>query len=125
MRKIQKIERVEKEKNGNAPLGRSAEDESSGQELEEFVCCVREEIQAMVGGHYYFIRVREEYVALCRIPILARGEIRQEVLDHIQHGISDDDLCHAIGVRGGNTCQPGYYRISAHIEGKLRALLDA
>jgi len=124
MRKTQKIERMEEE-NENPQPGLSAEDDLPCQELEEFVCCVREEIQAMVGGHYYFILVREECAMLCRVPILAQGEIRHEVMDHIQHGISDDDLCHAIGVRGGNACPPGYYRISDHVERKLRALLDA
>jgi hypothetical protein len=46
-------------------------------------------------------------------------------MDHIQHGISDDDLYHAIGMKEGNHSLSGYYKISDHIEGKLRALLDA
>ena len=117
--------RVKKEEGGNVSPDQLAGPELSGQELEEFVCCVREEIQAMVGGHCYFIEVREECALLCRFPILARGKIRHEVRDHIQHGISDDDLCHAVGVRGGNTPPRGYYRISEHVERKLRALLDA
>ncbi|MGA2934291.1 MAG: hypothetical protein ABSD81_03960 [Methanomicrobiales archaeon] len=125
MGKTQKIKRVEKEENDNRPPALSADEESSGQGLDEFVCCVREEIRAMVGGHYYFIQVREECAMLCRVPLFAQERIRHEVMDHIQHGISDDDLCHAIGVRGGNAPPPGFYEISDHIERKLRALLDA
>jgi hypothetical protein len=125
MGKIPKIKRVEKEENDNRPPALSADEESSGQELEEFVCCVKEEIRAMVGEHYYFIQVKEECAMLCRVPLFAEGRTRHEVMDHVQHGISDDDLCHAIGVRGGNASPPGYYRISDHIERKLRALLDA
>jgi len=94
-------------------------------ELEEFMCCIREEIRALVGGHYYFIRVKEEYATLCRVPLSAPDIARHEVMDHIQHGISDDDLLHALRVLGAHTSQPGCYRISGHIEGKLRALLDA
>jgi len=93
--------------------------------LEEFICCTREEIRALVGGHYYFIRVREECVALCRVPHLEAGRFAHEVLDHRQHGISDDDLEHAIRMKVGHGFQPGYYEISDHIEKKLRALLDA
>ena len=94
-------------------------------ELEEFLCCIREEIRALVGGHYYFIRVKEECVTLCRVPLSSADRARHEVMDHIQHGISDDDLLHALRVLGTHISQPGCYRISGHIEGKLRALLDA
>ena len=98
---------------------------SSGGDLDEFMCCVREEIRALVGGHYYFIEVTEECTTLCRAPHHARDEIRHEVIDHLQHGISDEDLEHAVRMRKGHGFPPGYYEISDHIERKLRALLDA
>jgi hypothetical protein len=100
-------------------------EEGGDPDLQEFMGGVEEDIRAMVGRHYYFIRCRAEGAALCRVPLFARGQFPREVLDHNQHGISDDDLYHAIGVRAGNTAIPGYYKISDHIEGKLRALLDA
>lgn len=125
MGKIQKIERVENEENENGSPSLLADEELSGQGLEEFMCCVREEIRAMVGGHYYFIQVREECAMLCRVPLFAEERIRHEVMDHVQHGISDDDLDHALKMLGAHLSQPGYYEISDHIERKLRALLDA
>jgi hypothetical protein len=100
-------------------------EEGGDPDLSAFMEGVEEEVRAIVGKHYYFIRVRPESVALCRVPLFTKGKFPREVMDHIQHGISDDDLYHAIGIRGGNTSPPGYYKISDHIEGKLRALFDA
>ena len=123
-----KSREVDLEKEGERPARprlHPGEEESPDQELEEFICCVREEIRALVGGHYYFIQVSEECVTLCRVPHLAVERPTHEVMDHRQHGISDDDLDHAIRMRGGHRVQPGYYEISDHIERKLRALLDA
>ncbi|HUK92999.1 MAG TPA: hypothetical protein VLU98_03070 [Methanomicrobiales archaeon] len=120
---IKPVKKVKKkDKPGGRPPTKGAE---PGVELEEFICCIREEIRAMVGGHYYFIQVEEECATLCRVPLSAPGRARHEVMDHVQHGISDDDLLHALRILGAHCSQPGYYRISGHIEGKLRALLDA
>src|SRR5512136_1567648 len=94
-------------------------------DLQEFMGGVEEDIRAMVGKHYYFIRCSADGPALCRIPLFTRGKFPREVIDHAQHGISDDDLYHALGVREGNPAVQGYYKISDHIEGKLRALFDA
>ncbi|HXW98336.1 MAG TPA: hypothetical protein VEI51_01275, partial [Methanomicrobiales archaeon] len=30
------------------------------QDLEEFIFCIRHEVRALVGGHYYYLEVREE-----------------------------------------------------------------
>jgi hypothetical protein len=99
--------------------------EGGDPDLQDFMGGVEDEVRAIVGKHYYFIRARPEGPALCRVPLFTKGKFPREVIDHIQHGISDDDLYHAIGVRGGNPSPPGYYKISDHIEGKLRALFDA
>jgi len=103
----------------------TGEDASSDQGLDEFICDVRGEVRALVGGHFYFIQVREEITLLCRVPHLAGDRPVREVLDHRQHGITDDDLEHAIRMKAGHGAGPGYYEISDHIERKLRALLDA
>ena len=121
-------QKVDRERNGLKKTRIPARREGKGsteREREEFICCVREEVRALVGGHYYFIRVREECVTLCRVPHLAAERSVHEVMDHRQHGISDDDLEHAIRMKMGHGFQPGYYEISDHIEKKLRALLDA
>ncbi len=125
MKKTRRTDRPEWDAQGNGSSGPSANGELSDQGREEFVCCVREEIRAMVGGHCYFILVKEECAQLCRVPFLEQERTCHEVVDHAQHGISDDDLEHALRMLGAHISQPGYYRISGHIEGKLRALLDA
>ena len=99
--------------------------EGGDPDLQDFMGGVEDEVRAIVGKHYYFIRSSPEGAALCRVPLFTKGKFPREVIDHIQHGISDDDLYHAIGIRGGNPSPPGYYKISGHIEGKLRALFDA
>ncbi|HVP25119.1 MAG TPA: hypothetical protein VMS81_03980 [Methanomicrobiales archaeon] len=100
-------------------------EEGADPDLKEFMGGVEEDIRAMVGKHYYFIRVGAEGPALCRVPLFTRGKLPREIMDHIQHGISDDDLYHAVGIKEGNHSPQGYYKISDHIEGKLRALFDA
>ena len=93
--------------------------------LKAFMGGIEDDIRAMVGKHYYFIRVGSEGPALCRVPLFTRGKLPREILDHIQHGVSDEDLYHAVGMKEGIHPPGGYYKISDHIEGKLRALLDA
>jgi hypothetical protein len=100
-------------------------EEGGDPDLQSFMDGVQENIRAMVGRHYYFIRVGAEGPALCRVPLFTKGKFPKEIIDHIQHGISDDDLYHAVGVKEGNHVSSGYYRISDHIEGKLRSLFDA
>ena len=103
----------------------SEEERSPDPGREEFICCVREEIRSLVGGHYYFILVTRECTTLCRVQHPAGERPAHEVMDHEGHGISDDDLHHAVRMRVGHQIRPGYYEISDHIERKLRALLDA
>ena len=100
-------------------------EEGTDPDLKEFMGGVEDDIRAMVGKHYYFIKVGAEGPSLCRVPLFTKGKFPREMMDHIQHGISDDDLYHAIGLKEGIHSAPGYYKISDHIEGKLRALLDA
>jgi hypothetical protein len=100
-------------------------DEGTDPDLKEFMGGIEDDIRALVGKHYYFIRVGVEGPALCRVPLFTRGKYPREIMDHIQHGISDEELYHAIGMKEGISSPQGYYKISDHIEGKLRALLDA
>jgi hypothetical protein len=126
--RMARFRRSEKEERGGGvarPPVRPEKGESPDQGLEEFVCCIREEVRALVGGHYYFIEMREEFATLCRVPHLAGERFEHECIDHLQHGISDEDLDHAIRMKVGHGFRPGYYEISDHIEMKLRALLDA
>jgi hypothetical protein len=99
--------------------------EGEDPDLQEFMRGVEEDIRAMVGKHYYFIWCGAGGPSLCRVPLFTKGTFPREVLDHSQHGISENDLFDALGEGEGHYEVPGYYRISDHIEGKLRALLDA
>ena len=99
-------------------------EEGADPDLKEFMGGVEGDIRAMVGMHYYFIQCGVEGPALCRIPLFGKGKVLREMIDHSQHGISDDDLYHAVGMKEGNHPAHGYYPISDHIEGKLRALFD-
>jgi hypothetical protein len=99
--------------------------EGEDPDLQEFMGGVEEDIRSMVGKHYYFIWCGAGGPSLCRVPLFTKGNFPREVIDHTGHGVTDEDLYHAIGVREGNAADPGYYRISDHIEGKLRGLLDA
>ncbi len=99
-------------------------EEGADPDLREFMGGVEDDIRAMVGKHYYFIRVGAEGPSLCRVPLFTGGKFPREVLDHASHGISDDDLYDALGLKEGNHSVPGYYKISDHIEGKLRSLLE-
>ena len=125
MQQFEKILRKKPVKNMNWLPVLPLLEEGGDPDLKEFMGGVEEDIRAMVGKHYYFIRVRGEGPALCRVPLFTKGKLPKYVVDHIQHGISDEDLYHAIGVKEGNPSPEGYYKISDHIEGKLRALLDA
>jgi hypothetical protein len=61
---------------------------------------------------------------LCRI-LPGGGKIYfHEIVDHEKHGISEDDLEEAISLDTGLFSKPGYHPVSAHIETKLRVLLD-
>ncbi len=125
MQHIEHVIRKKEEKRMRWVLTSPLLQEGGDPDLREFMKGVEDDIRAMVGSHYYFIRCGVGSPALCRVPLFTKGKFPREVIDHARHGISDDDLYHAIGVADGNATAQGYYRISDHIEGKLRALFDA
>jgi len=80
--------------------------------------------KSQIGSSYYYIRAGEESTILCRI-IPGGGKVFfHEVVDHQNHGISDDDITEAVKSDTGTFTLPGHYHISPHIEKKLRALLE-
>ncbi len=89
---------------------------------------ILEELQnyrnSLIGRSYYYIRNRDESYFLCRI-VHGGGQIFfHEIVDHRQHGISDDDIDDAIRQNENSQLVTGYFPISDHIEMKLRALTD-
>jgi hypothetical protein len=125
MQKIEQVTRKKEEKRMRWVLTSPLLQEGGDPDLSAFMKGVEEDIRARVGSHYYFIRCGVGGPALCRVPLFTKGKFPREVIDHAQHGVTEDDLYHALGVPEGSATVQGYYRISDHIEGKLRALLDA
>jgi len=89
---------------------------------------ILEELQnyrnSLIGRSYYYIRNRDESYYLCRIVRGGGTVFFLEVVDHWQHGISDEDIDEAIRQNESSQLATGYYPISAHIEMKLRAFTD-
>jgi hypothetical protein len=80
--------------------------------------------RSLIGSSYYYIMGGDDCPALCRI-VYGGGKIYfHEVVDHEQHGISDEDLEVAVRDDAAAMDMPGHYVISPQIEMKLRAILD-
>jgi hypothetical protein len=78
---------------------------------------------SIIGSSYYYISTYAGESRLCRI-VYGYGKIYfHETIDHEKHGISDDDIEHAIRLDAGAIGLPGLHLISPHIEIKLRILL--
>ena len=83
-----------------------------------------DEMWVLIGQWYYSLYVHNKNIDLCR----TQGKIGQpsltEVMKHGHLGISDDDLEYAVNYESGGTFGSGRYRISPHIERKLRILFE-
>jgi len=80
--------------------------------------------RSQIGSSYFYIKSDEEGCAMCRI-IHGGGKVYfHEIVDHQQHGISDEDIEHSVKMDPGTFALPGHYHISDHIEKKLRALME-
>jgi hypothetical protein len=80
--------------------------------------------KSQVGMSYYYIRAGENSNSLCRIVPGGKNVFFHEVVDHRQHGISDEDIEESIMRDTGAFTLPGHFHISEHIEKKLRSLLE-
>lgn len=80
--------------------------------------------KSLIGSSFYFIRADQPSPALCRL-IYGGGRLYStEILDHEQHGISDEDIEEAIKHDRESMNIPGHHHISPHIEKKLRVLFE-
>ncbi|OPY39333.1 MAG: hypothetical protein A4E35_00104 [Methanoregula sp. PtaU1.Bin051] len=80
--------------------------------------------QSLIGSSYFYIKSDKDACVLCRI-IHGGGKIYfHEVVDHLQHGISDEDLELSVKKDTGTFSLPGHYPVSVHVEKKLRVLYD-
>lgn len=76
-----------------------------------------------IGSSYYYISAYGKEHMICRIVYTNENISLHEILDHEQYGISEDDIMNAIRLDTGSIKLPNIYRISPHIETKLRIIL--
>ena len=106
------------------PLPRYVRPDALVPEYDEILEQLQEYHRSFIGSSYYYIRVENERMHLCRI-LPGGGKIFfHEIVDHEKHGISENDLEEAVRLDTGSFSTPGYYPVSPHIETKLRVLLD-
>jgi hypothetical protein len=79
---------------------------------------------SQVGMSYYYIRAGENTNVLCRIIPGGKNVFFHEIVNHHQHGISDEDIEESVMRDTGAFTLPGHFHISPHIEKKLRSLLE-
>jgi hypothetical protein len=109
---------------GIEPLPRYIMPDTSVPAYDEILEQLQEYHRSLIGSSYYYIRAENERISLCRIVPGAGKIFFHEVVDHEKHGISEDDIEEAVNMDTGSFSVAGYYPISAHIESKLRVLLD-
>jgi hypothetical protein len=80
--------------------------------------------KSQVGSSYFYIKKGDDWCSLCRIVYGGGKVFFHEVVDHDKHGISEDDIDHAIKHGTALTKLPDHYFISPHIEMKLHTLFN-
>jgi hypothetical protein len=109
---------------GIEPLPRYIRPDALIPEYEEILEQLHDYHRSLIGSSYYYIRAENERKSLCRIVPGAGKIFFHEIVNHEQHGISEEDLEAAVIQNTGSFSMAGYYPISSHIETKLRVLTD-
>jgi len=91
----------------------------------EIIAWLGERQESYVGSSYYYIRSNQEQYAICQVKISGSNLYSIDVINHEEHGISDDDIADAVRSFVEEPEIPGHYHIDKYIEQKLRTLLDA
>ena len=106
------------------PLPRYIMPDASVPAYDEILAQLQEYHRSLIGSSYYYVRTEKDRITLCRIMPGAGKLFFHEIVDHEKHGVSEDDLEEAVSLGEGSFTTSGYYPVSAHIETKLRVLLD-
>jgi hypothetical protein len=109
---------------GKAPLPRYIMPDESEPEYDLILEQLQNYRKCLIGSSYYYIRASDKSCSLCRIVPGGGKVFFHEVVDHGQHGISDEDIEESVKMDTGAFTLPGHYHISPLIEKKLRALYD-
>jgi hypothetical protein len=80
--------------------------------------------ESFIGSSYYYIREDQDRCVLCCLSITGGYLYSVDVIDHIGHGISNEDIDEAVRMIEGDPVIPGHFHIDIHIENKLRTLFD-
>jgi len=117
MPKVRKISGIE-------PVPRYTNPDTSVPDSYKILDQLQEYPRSLIGSSYYYVRMENDLIFLCRL-IPSTGKLFfHEIVDHNKLGISDDDLEESINLDEGSFSTSGYYLISPHIETKLRVLMD-
>jgi hypothetical protein len=109
---------------GIEPLPRYVMPDASVPAYDEILVQLQDYHRSFIGSSYYYIRAENGRMSLCRIVPGAGKIFFHEIVDHEKHSISEDDIEEAVSMDPGSFSIPGYYPISAHMESKLRVILD-
>lgn len=109
---------------GIEPLPRYVMPDASVPDYDEILEQLQEYHRSFIGSSYYYIRAEGQKFSLCRILPGGGKLFFHEVVDHDKHGITEDEIEQAVNQDTGQFSLEGYHPISAHIESKLRVLLD-
>lgn len=113
-----------KQVGGMEPLPRYTMPDESEPEYALIMDELLGDVKSLIGSSYYYVRLDGDDCLLCRI-IHGGGKIYfHEIVNHEQHGISEEDILLATKIETGKLALPGHYTISPIIEKKLRALME-
>lgn len=109
---------------GIEPLPHYVMPDGSAPAYEEIMEQLQEYQRSLIGSSYYYIRADDRQCSLCRI-LPGGGKIFfHEVVDHEKYGITDEEIELAVSRDTDQFSVEGCHPISAHIESKLRVILD-
>lgn len=109
---------------GIEPLPRYAMPDKSEPEYSLILDELQDDVHSRIGKSYFYIKEDEHGCMLCRV-IHGGGRIYfHEIVDHRQHGISDEDIEFATDQEALPFEIPGHFHISSLMEKKLRAFME-
>lgn len=76
-------------------------------------------ISRVSGSSHFFIRSMSDKSCICRIRAANGSVLFYEILNHLQEGISDEDISEALANSENSTPVPGYFYLTPMLEKKL------
>lgn len=77
-------------------------------------------VHSPVGSSHFFIRSGSDKSCICRIRAGNGSVLFYEILNHLQEGISEEDISEVLTNPENSTLVPGYFYITPDIEKKLQ-----